>query len=418
MNQDTPENRVGRSLLIFLLSVFVVMTGYGITLPVLTFYMERLALAGGASSARAAIHVGALTGVFALMQFFSAPLWGRWSDRVGRRPLILIGLSGYALTNLLFGVGKTLWILYVARILGGALSAAILPAAAAYITDVTSGAERSRGMAWLGSAISLGVVVGPAMGAWLVRPEPRWAYTAGFFSVDAFSLPFFVAALLGVLAWLAAFWGVAESRLRDRRQSDTRSRAGKRGWLAGEAVGLLLVLSLVGQFALTLFEGTFALHGRRVLQLGAEQMGWVFVVCGLVMALVQATLVGWAIRRMQPAALVAIGFGVTAVGLVGLMTASGLELTLLYVAVFATGIGLLSPNLAAMVSRAAGRCSGAALGLQSAANSLGQALGPSVGGLLLTWSVHLPYLLTAVVLLAAAVLVRRQKWSVPAAVHI
>ena len=129
---------MNKRLAVLLFSFFVVMTGYGITLPVLTFYIERLALAEGTSPEQASMHVGLLTGIFALMQFFFAPLWGRWSDRVGRRPLVLIGLGGYAVTNVFFGLGTNLLMLYSARILGGILSAAVLPAATAYVADVTA----------------------------------------------------------------------------------------------------------------------------------------------------------------------------------------------------------------------------------------------------------------------------------------
>ena len=193
---------MNKRLAILLFSLFVVMTGYGITLPVLTFYIERLALAEGATSQKVSMHVGILTGVFALMQFFFAPLWGRWSDKVGRRPLVIIGLSGYAVTTLLFGLGTNLFMLYGARILGGMLSAAVLPAATACVADVTSEKERGKAMAWLGSAIGLGIVVGPAMGAWLSRLDWHVVYQYGHFYANDFSTPFLRQPHQRLLAWL------------------------------------------------------------------------------------------------------------------------------------------------------------------------------------------------------------------------
>src|SRR3970282_257203 len=117
------------------------------------------------------LHVGLLTGVYPLIQLIFAPLWGRWSDRIGRRPLVLIGIAGYVIAQVLFGLANSLWLLYAARIIGGMLSSATLPVAAAYVADMTTEEERGRGMAWLGTAVSLGVVVGPALGGMLSRRD-------------------------------------------------------------------------------------------------------------------------------------------------------------------------------------------------------------------------------------------------------
>ena len=153
-----------KHLFVLLACLFVVMIGFGITLPVLPFYVERLALAEGATRQSVVIHVGLLTGIYALMQLIFAPVWGRWSDRIGRRPLILIGIGGYVIAQVLFGLATSLGLLYTTRILGGILSSATLPVSAAYVADLTTDKERSRGMAWLSTAVSLGSVVGPALG--------------------------------------------------------------------------------------------------------------------------------------------------------------------------------------------------------------------------------------------------------------
>lgn len=182
-----------KHLFVLLACLFVVMIGFGITLPVLPFYVERLALDAGAPQQSIVLHVTLLTGVYALMQFIFAPLWGRWSDRIGRRPLILIGIAGYAVSMVLFGLATSLWLLYAARVLGGILSSATLPVSAAYIADTTTDKERGRGMAWLGTAVSLGVVVGPALGGLLSRQDWHLNWRIGHFRVDSFSVPFFAA---------------------------------------------------------------------------------------------------------------------------------------------------------------------------------------------------------------------------------
>lgn len=139
-----------KDLFVLLACVFVSMIGLGITLPVLPFYVERLAISEGASRQSLAMHIGLLTGVYALGQLFFAPLWGRWSDRIGRRPLLLVGITGYSVGQILFGLATSLPLLYAARIFGGALSAAILPLSAAYVADLTT--EKGRAEEWRGSA--------------------------------------------------------------------------------------------------------------------------------------------------------------------------------------------------------------------------------------------------------------------------
>ena len=166
----------------------------------------------------------------------------------------------------------------------------------------------------------------------------------------------------------------------------------------------LLPFSFLGFFALALFEGTFAIHAQRVMKFGAAQMAVVFMVCGLVMAGAQAAVVGWLIGRVGERRLLPFGFGFMGTGLVLLMTTQTLALILPYAALFALGMAVLNPSLASLVSKGGGERSGAALGLQNSANSLGQAAGPLVGGFLFAWYIHVPYLLTALPLLAAAII--------------
>ena len=172
-----------KHLFVLLACLFVVMIGFGITLSVLPFYVERLAFEAGVAQQSIVLHVTLLTGVYALMQLIFAPLWGRLSDRIGRRPLILIGIAGYVVAQVTFGLSTLLWLLYAARIFGGILSSATLPVSAAYVVDTTTKEERSRGMVWLGTAASLGVVVGPALGSLLSRRDWHFNWSVEVFEV-------------------------------------------------------------------------------------------------------------------------------------------------------------------------------------------------------------------------------------------
>jgi DHA1 family multidrug resistance protein-like MFS transporter len=188
-----------RDLFILLNCLFVVMTGYGVTLAVLPFHIERMALAEGIVMKEAYIHVGVITGIYALMQFFFAPLWGKLSDKIGRRPVLMIGMLGFAIANFFFGLGTNLLMLYLCRFLGGSLSAAVLPVSMAFVADITLESQRGKGMAWVGRAAGLGVMAGPVLGGWLAEVNFAREVQFGYFIFDAFSVPFFVAGILALM---------------------------------------------------------------------------------------------------------------------------------------------------------------------------------------------------------------------------
>jgi DHA1 family multidrug resistance protein-like MFS transporter len=392
---------VNKHLFVLLASLFVVMIGLGITMPVLPFYVERLGLSAGVSRQAIVLHVTLLTGVYALMQLVFAPLWGRWSDRLGRRPLILIGIAGYVVAQVMFGLSTSLWLLYAARIFGGILSSATLPVAAAYVADVTSEKERVRGMAWLGTSVSLGFVVGPALAGALSLRDLHVNARFGHLRIDNFSVPFFAAALLGLVTFFIALRWLPESLPpRVPHASEVKARPDWRG------LGPLLGLALATQFGLTLFEATFALYAQAKFNYGLAQVGTIFVVCGLVMTVFQVGLVGFLSGRVREIYQIGVGFGLMGLSLALLSTASSTFAVVGLVGLLALGTAFISPNLAALISKRGRKHGvGAALGIQNAANSLGQVLGPLLGGALFLWQANAPYLLTGALLSAVALVV-------------
>ena len=394
-----------KQLFVLLACVFVVMIGFGITLPVLPFYVERLALAEGVSRQAIVLHVGLLTGVYPLVQLIFAPLWGRWSDRIGRRPLVLIGIGGYVIAQVLFGLAATLWLLYAARVIGGILSSATLPVAAAYVADMTTEEERGRGMAWFGTAVSFGVVVGPGLGGMLSRRDWHFNWSYGHFMIDSFSTPFFAAASLGLLTLCAAIRWLPESlRSRDALISNAEM---KRDWRTlVKSLRPLLALALAGQLVLTIFEGTFALYAQAMFNYGPIEVGAVFVVCGLVMTVFQAGAVGFLAGRIGEIYQIGAGFALMGTGIVLLSTARTTFFVFAFVALLALGMAFIAPNLAALISKRGGeQQAGASLGVQNAVNSLGQAGGPLLGGALFVWQMNAPYVLSGALLIAVALVI-------------
>lgn len=386
-----------KHLLLLFFCLFLVMIGFGMTLPVFAFYTERLAIEGGASVREAAVHVGMLTGIFALMQFLFAPLWGRWSDRVGRKPLVLIGIGGFAIAQLMFGLADSLWLFYGARIIGGIFSAAMFPAVAAYVADLTSEEDRSRGMAWQGTALSLGVMFGPAFGGLLASSDLQLGMGPEPLIVSAFSLPFYAAALLASLTLPVIMLWLPES-LRSPHAHDPRTPSGD-GWLdLGIQLWPILALALAAQFGLAMFESTFALHAREMLEYGPARVGAIFTICGLVMAIFQGGAVGYLAPRMKAGYQIALGFVMMGLALTILLAARGTTLVLIIVGLLAFGIALITPNLSALASKGRRQQAGAALGLRNAANSLGQATGAVFGGLLFALNMNAAYWITGAIL--------------------
>lgn len=375
-------------------AVFAVYVGYGIVLPVLPFMLERIV--GEAARFSIAWHTGMIAGIYMLALFIGAPLWGRISDRVGRRPVILLGLAGCVLALTSFGLATNLWLAYLARGLGGALVSAVLPVALAYVSDTSAPEARARRFAWMTAATTLGFLVGPLLGGWLTRTAVTVSSTVTIGS--AFSTPFFTAAAAGSFIWLAIWrWlpAISTSPNASTKQPGVRN---------ANSVNVLLLLALLGMFGLGVFEVAIALHGQQVLGLDPLQIGLIFMDCSLVMVLVQILVFSPLVKRVGFRFIVTPAFLAMVVGVGLLPAAADMGWIMLLVGLFAAGSGILIPMLAYRVTLDAGTAQGAALGKQTAAASLGQGLGSAAAGGLYAFAIVAPFWLTAGILLIGALL--------------
>lgn len=391
-----PEGRIpGRTRQRFALSLSIAlaMSGVGIILPVVPSHIERLGLTNP-STAQVALHVSLLAAGYALMHLLLAPLWGRLSDSLGRRPLLTIGLIGFAVGQALCGLVTSLVALYAIRLGTGLFSAAIIPAAFAFVADTTSDEERTRGMAQLSAAAGIGFVIGPAIGGLLggIQLPPIGL------PVAPFSLPFFAAAGCALLALLTLRWLEEEPAVPTAAQ-----RPGTVAWAdLARRIGLPLAVAMAGQVAVALFETTFALHARSDLGMGLLEIGGVFMTCGLMMLVVQLGAVAPLARRWGEPQLASGALALMGLSLALLAAARGSASVFALVALYGIGMGLLTPAVSALVSRRGGAHAGAALGLESGAKSLGQIAGPLFGGVLFGSSVAVPFWLASGLLLGLA----------------
>lgn len=191
-----------RALPILFAVMFFVMVGFGIIIPVLPFYAENI----GATPTQ----LGLLMAVYSLMQLIFAPMWGRISDRIGRKPVIMIGISGLAISFFLMGLSSQLWMLFAARIIGGFLSSANMPTVMAYVADITTPEDRGKGMGVVGAAVGLGFVFGPAIG--------------GIFSKISLNMPFYIAGVSSLLTFLLVLFLLKESLTIENRSNQATKK--------------------------------------------------------------------------------------------------------------------------------------------------------------------------------------------------
>ncbi len=377
------------------------MIGYGITVTILPYYAERVHGLAGVSDKVIALHVGILTSVYALAQLVASPFIGRLGDRFGRRPVLLAGLVSMAVAQVAFAFTRSLPILYGLRVLSGLATAGLLVAAGASVADLTSEPDRVRGMAWYGTSISLGFVAGPVLGGVLSRPGVILG--PGGLRVEGYSLPFIAAGLLALIVFFVAARVLPESMPDSLRRPRRAGRGTHQRGLHGLA--FLLVLVVVSQFGLALFEGTFVLFARNRLSMTPGRAGLVFMVCGLVMAVLQVWAVKVLSRFVSAPIQVAAGLGLMGAAIAALVATRSFFLVLALVAVLAAGNALVTPNLSALISSRGAAHTGTALGLNSSATSVGQFAGPLLGAVLLGWHPTSPFLFGGALLIATAAVV-------------
>lgn len=403
------EDFINKKLLAVYISLFIVALGFGVILPILPFYLERLVLGSGITSENLNFHMGLLTSTYPLFQMFFAPIWGRWSDRLGRKPLIIMGIWGFIMMQLVISISNALWMLYLARIIGGVFTSSIIPVGYALISDLTSTKNRAFGIALAGTSYSLGVVVGPFLGGLLSRTHLHLNYRLGHFHINDFSVPFFILTLLGLgLLPVVARW--LKNTAMDYKTADPVGIDLQSWPQLVRGLSPYLFLSLIYQAALTLFEFVFSIYSKNELQYDAISIGYGFMVCALVMGLLQPVVVAKKISNViSNRNQVTIGFALFGIAIVLLVFSEQLVLVLILIGLLAAGGAFITPNITAFISILGKQQGGQALGIQNAVNSLGQGVGPIAGSWLLTLNTSLPYLVTGIILTVLALFLSLNK---------
>jgi DHA1 family tetracycline resistance protein-like MFS transporter len=344
---------VNKQLGVVFTVVFIDLLGFGIVLPLLPTYAATFGVSPAA--------IGFLVTSFSLLQLLAVPLWGALSDRIGRRPVLIVGLVGSTASYVLFAFAGSYWALLVSRIVAGAMGATI-GVAQAYIADVTAPERRAQAMGMLGAAFAMGFIVGPALG--------------GVLSAHSYGSAGLVAAGLCAANALAALAWLPETP--QHRASRPRGRV-PLGPLAAPLAASFLVTA-----AFAVLHVTLPLFGRDILHDTTREMGMLFAYMGVVSAVVQGGLVGRLAPKVGEQRLAAAGGFLLAVGLALVPVASSHLMLYAMLGVLSAGSALATPSVYAVVSRrASADQQGAALGLTQTASTLGRIAGPTTAGFLI-----------------------------------
>jgi DHA1 family tetracycline resistance protein-like MFS transporter len=365
---------VTRPLLIIFLTIFVNLVGFGIIIPLLPFYAETF----GASP----FVIGLLFAVFSISQLVAGPVLGDWSDRYGRRPVLVFSLAGTVLSLVMMALAHSVVMLFAARIIDG-LSGGNISTARAYVADVTEPKDRARAYGLIGAAFGLGFIIGPALSGVLASGGN---YTAPLWAAAAITL------VATAMAW---FWlpetvhkAQAGTGMPFRNMAEMLRRPGLRR---------VLMIDFVYWLSFSVFQTTFALFAANRFGFGAAQTGYFFAGFGVLGAIVQGGFIRPIVHRMGDKPVFLLGLVCGATGLVAATFAHSVAMFAVALIPVAFGIGFGHPTVSSLVSRAArGEEQGRVQGAASAIESLGRTIGPVWGNASLQrFGESMPYLSAA-----------------------
>lgn len=383
-------------LAIIFLTVALDLLGFGLIIPVAPYYAQHF----HATETEVAL----LGTIYSAMQFIFVPVWGRLSDRVGRRPVLLFSILASAVSMAIFGAAQSYGWLLAARAVSGAATANIA-VAQAYVADVTTPANRAKGMGLIGAAFGIGFVFGPFAGGQLS--------SLGRHLGIGYGLVGYGAAALALVNFVLALTLLPESR--KPGDSPVAGRASRlaelRQTLTIPGLVGLFVVFFVGTFAFANLEWTFALLTQERLSWtpavgGDRYNGYVFGFIGVIAAVIQGGLIGRLTRKLGERRLLFIGLALLSAGLAALATVHSLAVLLVACVLFSVGNSLTGPSISSLVSRRApAESQGGVLGVQQSVGSLGRVIGPTCGGLLFQHAGSAYPFITGAVAMAVALVV-------------
>lgn len=364
------------TLWILLTNLFIAFLGIGLVIPVLPTIMNELDLSGKM--------VGYLVAAFAMTQLLVSPLAGKWVDTVGRKKMIVVGLFLFSFSELLFGVGKTVEVLFISRLIGGISAAFIMPAVTAFIADITTLETRAKGMGYMSAAINTGFIIGPGIGGFLAEIGTR--------------VPFFAAAVFALVSAVLSIITLKEPERNDEKEYINENVKGiKRMFRPLYFVAFLVIL--ISSFGLAAFDSIFSLFVDHKFGFTPKDIAIVITGGAIVGAVSQVLLFERLTKLFGEIKLIFYCF-IFAAGFVFLVTAVHSYLMILLATIFVfVGFDLMRPAVTAYLSKAARNEQGYVSGMNSMFTSFGNILGPIVGGILFDVNLDYPFYFSGICLL-------------------
>lgn len=369
------------TLTILLTNLFIAFLGIGIVIPVLPTIMNELKINGEV--------VGYMVAAFAITQLIASPFAGRWADTYGRKIMIVLGLFIFGFSEFLFGIGKSIEVLFISRMLGGVSAAFIMPAVTAFIADITTNAQRPKAIGYMSAAISTGFIIGPGIGGFLAELGTR--------------VPFYSAGILGVLAAILSLILLTEPERTTTDEHTPKQKAGlRRIFIPMYFIPFIIIFVL--SFGLAAFESFFSLFFDHKFSFTPKDIAIVITGCGVVGALAQLLLFDRLSKAIGDINLIRYSLALSAV-LVLLMTYVSSYYTILLTTFFLfVGFDLIRPAITSYLSKIAGDEQGFIGGMNSTFTSLGTIFGPIVGGVLFDINFNYPYYFAAIVLVIGTII--------------
>ncbi|MEK5232434.1 MFS transporter [Lysinibacillus sp. FSL K6-0232] len=370
------------TLAILLSNLFIAFLGIGLVIPVLPTLMNELHISGSV--------VGFMVAAFAITQLIVSPIAGKLVDRIGRKVMIVAGLFIFGLSELLFGLGRSVEVLFISRMLGGISAAFIMPAVTAYIADITTMAQRPKALGYMSAAISTGFIIGPGLGGFLAEYGTR--------------IPFYAAGVLGFIAALLSLSFLKEPTRVEDKEEATPSMLGSVKRVFTPLYFIPFILIFVLSFGLAAFESLFSLFVDHKFTFTPTDIAIIITGSGIIGALAQLMLFDWLTKKMGEINVIRYSLILSAV-LTFAMTIVSHYFAILFVTFFIfVGFDLIRPAITSYLSKIAGNEQGFVGGMNSMFTSLGNIFGPILGGKLFDIDLNYPYYFATIVLALGVIL--------------
>lgn len=377
------NNEQRKKLFLLMINMFIAVGSFGIIIPILPAYLKSIGQGGTAA--------GLMIAIFAGAQLVMSPIAGKWADKYGRRIMIIVGLSGLALSMFVFYFSDSVTILYVSRVIGGVGAALLIPAIFAYVADITTMDQRAKGNSYISAAMSLGIVVGPGIG--------------GFLADFGLKVPLLVSAIVGLLAVIFSALVLKESKPEEMELPNTKPEPMVKELAQSfkKPYFVPLVITLVMSFGLMAYESVLGLFVDNQFGASPQDIALLVTSTGIVSVIIQLFAVGWIVKKLGEENVLRLFLGVAAFGFLLSIIVSSYVLFFVVTMIIFLATSILRPVLTTLISKLAGKEQGFAMGMNNAYMSIGNVLGPLLAGLLYDVHIIYPFILGLIILLITMV---------------